>query len=352
MKVLVVGPSPDRSKGGMAAVISEIRRDEKLQREFDLDIYESYIDGGMLCRAAFSVFAFLKFYFTKRNYDVYHIHAASKGSTYRKGFYVRAAKKWGKKVILHIHGAEYLVFYKKLNAKKKKKVVDILKSADLVIALSEDWRKKFQKLFGISNCVSLPNGIDTKAFADGMCDLRVHRNEFLFLGRLGERKGAYDLVDAVQIAAKRNPHIKVFMAGDGEIEKVRNLVHEKKLEKNIDVVGWVGFQEKIELLKRSATLVLPSYHEGLPMAVLEGMASGKAVISTKAGAIPEVIEEENGILIEAGDVNALAEALIKCSADADMLNKMSGKNMEKIHTQYSMEIMHRKLISYYNLLGN
>lgn len=74
------------------------------------------------------MFSFIKFYFTKRNYDVYHIHAASYGSTFRKGWYVHAAKKWGKKVILHIHGAEYMLFYEKSN--QKDKIVSILKEAD------------------------------------------------------------------------------------------------------------------------------------------------------------------------------------------------------------------------------
>lgn len=113
VKVLVVGPSPTRSKGGMATVIEEIAKDKMLNTKFDIDIYESYVDGNKLRVLLFSMFSFIKFYFTKRNYDVYHIHAASYGSTFRKGWYVHAAKKWGKKVILHIHGAEYMLFYEK-----------------------------------------------------------------------------------------------------------------------------------------------------------------------------------------------------------------------------------------------
>ena len=58
-------------------------------------------------------------------------------------------------------------------------------------------------------------------------------------------------------------------------------------------------------------VVLPSYHEGLPMAILEGMAAGKAIISTTVGAIPEVVTGENGALVEPGDVIALAQALLQ-----------------------------------------
>lgn len=134
MKILVIGPSPVRSKGGMATVIEEIVKDKKLNEEFEIDVYESYIDGNKLKVLLFSVISFIRFYFTKRNYDIYHIHAASYGSTFRKGWYVYAAKKWGKKVILHIHGAEYMIFYDKSN--KKKKIRSILNAADRVIALS------------------------------------------------------------------------------------------------------------------------------------------------------------------------------------------------------------------------
>lgn len=112
----------------MATVIEEIVKDKKLNEEFEIDVYESYIDGNKLKVLLFSLLSFVRFYFTKRNYDVYHIHAASYGSTFRKGWYVRAAKKWGKKVILHIHGAEYMIFYDKSN--KKKKICSILNAAD------------------------------------------------------------------------------------------------------------------------------------------------------------------------------------------------------------------------------
>ena len=66
MKVLIVGPSPTRSKGGMATVIEEIEKDKMLNSQFKIDIFESYIDGNKLKVLLYSIFAFLKFYFTKK----------------------------------------------------------------------------------------------------------------------------------------------------------------------------------------------------------------------------------------------------------------------------------------------
>lgn len=346
MKVLVIGPSPTRSKGGMATVIKEIEKDKKLNGQFDIDIYESYVDGNKLKVLIFSLFSFARFYFTKRDYDIYHIHAASYGSTFRKGWYVRALKKWGKKVILHIHGAEYMIFYEK--SKKKKEIISILKAADKVIALSNEWKRRFEETFGLTNCVVLENGINTERLRPAITDNRIHPHSFLSLGRLGERKGTYDLIEAIERVKQQVPDIKCYLAGDGDIEKCKAIVVQKSLQDNIDVVGWADFDKKLELLKKSSVMVLPSYNEGLPMAILEGMASGKAVISTTVGAIPEVVKKENGILIEPGDVVALASALQKYCVDANAVESAGRANIELINKKYSMKTMHQKLAQYYS----
>ena len=83
------------------------------------------------------------------------------------------------------------------------------------------------------------------------------------------------------------------------------------------------------------------------MALLEGMAAGKAVISTSVGAVPELVSEENGFLLEPGDVRGLAEAIEKCCEDTEMLKRMSEANRKKIRDAYSIEEIHKKLEGYY-----
>lgn len=346
-KILIVGPSSTRSKGGMATVIEEIEKDKKLNEQFDIDVYESYIDGNKFVRFLYSIYAFIKFYFAKRKYDIYHVHVASRGSTFRKGYYVDAIKKWNKKVILHVHGAQYLVFFNEISEKKQKRVIEILKKADMVIALSQDWKDKFDQKFGLTNCCVLENGIDMERLSPAIQDSVIHQKSFVTLGRLGQRKGTYDLVEAVDIARKTVPDIKCYLAGDGDVEKVKELVKEKHLENNIDVVGWANFDKKLELLKSVSTVVLPSYNEGLPMSILEGMACGKAIISTTVGAIPEVISEENGILVKPGNVQALSEALIECAQKLEKIKRMSECNMDKVKKQFSVDVMHGQLSKYY-----
>ena len=273
---------------------------------------------------------------------------ASYTSTFRKGCYIRFLKRHGKKVLLHVHGGEYLKFYNGLSEKKRKKVDDIWEKSDLIIVLSEEWKERFVQLFGLKKIVVLNNGIDVETYSKGVCPVEEHRNVFLMLGRLEEEKGIYDLVEAASIAVEANPEIRLFVAGEGEKEKVQNLISERGLTEHIKLVGWLGLNQKLELMQQVSTVILPSHNEGLPMSILEGMAAGKAIISTTVGAIPEVVSEENGILFQPKDIRCLAEAMLRCSLTPSMLRDMSEKNIRKIEKQYSMKKMHEKLAEYYD----
>ena len=349
MKVLVVGPSDTGSRGGMAAVIKDIRNSKLLNEQFKIDIFPSYIDGNPIIRHAYSAAKYAKYLTVCKRYDVIHIHAASWGSTLRKGLYLRAAKRLGKRVILHIHSGNYMRHYAAASKAIQKKILEILHSADVVVALSDAWKQTFEDAFGLTNCISVENGVDTEALAPAnTADARS--SSFLCMGRLGQGKGTYDLVAAMEKAVCQVPQMKLYLAGDGEVEQVKTLVTEKNLQQNIEIVGWIGFERKLELLKQCATVVLPSYNEGLPMAILEGMACGKAIVSTPVGAIPEAVQPENGILIRPGDVDALAAALVNCAKNPQMLREMSERNSRKIKECYSMEAMHKKLAALYNSL--
>ena len=347
MKILQIGPSESRAHGGMSQVIRDIRESEVLGREFEISSFPSYIDGSLPVRLLYSICGYIRFLTCFRKYSLFHIHTAARGSTFRKNIYLRAIKRAGKKAVVHIHGAEYLVFYDGLDDRRQRIADNFFQQADLVLAMSGSWKRELESRFSMRACETLYNGIDTARYREAVSDPEAHRNSFLMLGRLGVRKGTYALILAVELAVRQNPSLSVCLAGDGEVEEVRALVAEKGLEQNISVPGWIDGGEKLRRLRDAATLVLPSYHEGLPMAILEGMAAGKAIISADVGAIPEVVGEENGILIKPGDISALADALLRCSGDGAMLRRMSEKNREKMEQSFSVRRMHERLAEFY-----
>lgn len=347
MKVLVIGPSETGSRGGMAAVIRGIRESRTLSWEFEITVFPSCIDGSLLRRLLYCAYAYLRFLACYREYDLFHIHTAEKGSVFRKNLYLRKIKRAGKKAVIHIHGAEFLDFYDSLGFWGKAIVDRFFHRADLVLALSEGWRRELEERFHTGICQVLYNGVDLAAFQAAVSDPAEHLHSFVMLGRMGARKGTYDFIEAAALAVKQAPGLTICIAGDGEVERIRGMVAEKELGSHVTVLDWVDGEKKLELLKNAAAVVLPSYHEGLPMAILEGMAAGKAVISTRVGAIPEVVTEANGILVEPGDVPALAQALLRCGSDVKKLNHMSVNNRERAEALFSVQEMHRRLAEYY-----
>ncbi len=348
MKILLIGPGPKRSRGGMATVIQSIKEDEELNQNTKIDVFESYADGNKLRVFLFSIFAFIKFFFTKRDYDLYHIHMASNGSTFRKGMYIKAVKSWKKPVILHMHGGEFMEFYR--NSKRKVDIRNIVEAADMVIALSDVWKRRFDDAFDLRRCVVMKNGVNTKRFFEAILKPDEYPNSLVMLGRMGKNKGSFDLIRAIEGVKKRIPRIHCILAGDGEVEECKNLVKERGLEQNIKVLGWVDFPKKLDILKKTSIMVLPSYHEGLPMSILECMSCGKVIISTKVGAIPEVVHTENGILIEPGDIAGLEDAIVKCCSDTAFRNEAMKKNILKIGQEYSLNKIYRDLKGYYESL--
>ena len=143
------------------------------------------------------------------------------------------------------------------------------------------------------------------------------------MGRLEKRKGVYDLISAASAIIKNFKNARFIICGDGEVERVRYMVKEKKLNDNIEIFDWVVDKERF--FSAADIYVLPSYNEGLPMSVLEAASYELPVVSTKVGGIPEIIEDEvSGFLIEPGDVFAL-QTRIELLINSKILREYMGK---------------------------
>jgi glycosyltransferase involved in cell wall biosynthesis len=123
-------------------------------------------------------------------------------------------------------------------------------------------------------------------------------------------KGAFDLVQAVAcLPEEARSRIRVVVAGNGALAELRAASSAAGID-TIEVREWLDSAERDALLKRADAFVLPSYHEGLPMALLEAMAWGLPPICTPVGSIPEVVRHRlNGLLVPPGDIAQLATAI-------------------------------------------
>ena len=118
----------------------------------------------------------------------------------------------------------------------------------------------------------------------------------------------------------------------------------------VEYHGFVSERRKLELLNEGSIYVLPTYAEGLPISLLEGMAGGNAIVSTTVGSIPEVVGPENGILVPPVDVDELCEAMESLVGDDDRRTAMARTNRATIEDEYTWDHITDQLLATYDRL--
>lgn len=342
IKVLMIGPA--RSvKGGMTTVVDNYYN-YGLDKLVDLKYIETCNDSNKISKFIKEKKGMREFKKEIDSYDIVHIHMASRRSTFRKAKYIKLTKKHNKKIILHIHGAGYKEFYNECDQKQKKYIRDILALCDKIIVLSEEWYDFFKNLVEHKKLIVVYNSIVVpKDF-----NKNINTNSILFLGRIGKRKGIYDLIEVIERIIPKYPNIKLYVGGDGEVEKLNRIISERKIKKNIEYIGWVSGEKKEQFLKNVSFFILPSYNEGMPMSVLEGMAYKNITISTNVGGIPKVIKnEENGIIIEPGDKARMEMYILRLLENEELREKLSKEARKTITENFNIEVIIKKLEEIY-----
>lgn len=319
---MMIGAGRD-VRGGVSSVVNSYY-EAGLDKLCELTYLPTMKDGNKLYKLLVAFGARLRFETLIKQADILHVHMSADNSFYRKAVFIRKAYKERKKIIIHMHGSTFDLFYKeRCNDEQKRQVREIFAMADKVIALSEDWKEFLaeyicdaEKIEVIYNAVKIPEPYG-KDYSN---------QKMLFLGILGQRKGTYDLLEVLPEIFQNYPDSHVYFGGDGEQKQAEQLCREKGITEHVTFLGWVRGAEKEKLLKECSIYVLPTYHEGMPMSILEAMAYGMAVVSTYVGGIPHIITSgENGLLCEAGDKEALQKTLIELLQDGKLRENL-GRN--------------------------
>lgn len=344
MKVLMIGAGRD-VRGGVSSVVNSYY-DAGLDKMCGLTYLPTMEDGSKLKKLFVAVRARIRFEHLIKENDILHAHMSADNSFYRKAVFIRRAYREKKKIIIHMHGSTFDLFYKeRCNEKQKQEVRDIFAMADAVIALSEDWKEFLaqhicvpDKIHVIYNAVKMPEAYE-KDYSN---------RKMLFLGILGQRKGTYDLIEVLPEIFRKYPDAHIYFGGDGEREAAERLCREKGIDGNVTFLGWVRGAEKEKYLKMCSIYVLPTYHEGMPMSILEAMSYGMAVVSTYVGGIPHLITDGgNGLLCAAGDKVKISDALKRLMKNAEIRKRFGQRALEKIRNDFDVTEIVIKLLKLY-----
>jgi glycosyltransferase involved in cell wall biosynthesis len=281
-----------------------------------------------------------------RGRPVVHVNIAGRGSTIRKLIVVPWLKLLGLPVVLHLHDYNYRAYLDGASRPLQALIGAMFRSATMVVTLGAADRAllvergcEAERVVVMHNAVPLPRLPERGARATV---------QVLFLGRLSERKGVPELIDALADPALAGLPWRAILAGDGDLPRYQAQAQHMGVAGRITFTGWLDRDSVARLLAEADLLVLPSHDEGMAMSVLEAMAHGLPVICTPVGALPELVEAEvSARVIAPGDRAALAAALAALVADPALRARFGRAARRHIERDFAIDVYTARLLSLY-----
>jgi glycosyltransferase involved in cell wall biosynthesis len=232
----------------------------------------------------------------------------------------------------------------------------VIQLSNGVIALSSEWKHVSQIVPG-SRVYLLHNAIDLSSY-QCIANERLHhpRNNgafhILYLGYIGQAKGSFDLLDTARNFLAKGIKVTFDLVGNelkpGELALLKNQIDAAHISDIIRTHPPVGGAEKLSWYRYADIFIYPSYSEGMPMAVIEAMASGLPVVASNVGGLPDLVRDGvNGILVQPGCSDELTIALDEIFRQPQLLNSMGEKSAQIAREQYDIEQHVAKLIEIY-----
>lgn len=343
LQVLMLGASLEQN-GGIATVEKLIINYSSSQ--IKIQHINTHDEGSIAHRVIIFVKALATFLWklSSQKIDIVHIQISDGGSIIRKAICCVIAFIFNKPVLMHTHGAEFPLTYAKFPQGVQQVLSKLFQRCQGFIVLSESWQDYYVLNLGLNpkQVIILPNPCELPK------NVPERKNQtqisLVFCGRVGQRKGTFDLIEAF---ANLPDHQKkctwLIIAGDGEIEKAQQLAANLNLSDQVTFLGWINSEKRDEILTQANVFILPSYNEGLPVAILEAMGWGLPIITTPVGGIPElVISNQNGLLVPPGNIQQLTSAMELLIGNEDLrlsLGCTARKNVEPLDIRnYSIRL--------------
>ncbi|MCF8780051.1 glycosyltransferase family 4 protein [Vibrio sp. IRLE0018] len=337
-------------KGGVATVVQGYR-DCGFFATNNVALISSHRDGKKFSKIYamlyfFSALAKVFYFHVFYKVGFVHIHMSSRGSYFRKSMIIRIVKMMRGKVILHLHGGEFHIFYNsECSHRKKEHIRKTFALCDEIIVLSSQWVDWFQKTFSRYNNIEVIYNVVSDV---NLKSEKKAIGNILFLGRMCNAKGVMDLIQSFSKVVETFPNARLKLGGDGDVSEYQAEAERLGILNSVQFLGWVAGARKAQLMAEADIYCLPSYNEGFPMGVLEAMANSVAVVSTRVGGIPDAITSGiDGTLIDAGDVNALANALIELITNRELNDAYVTAAKNKFEQRFSVDAVMPQLNELY-----
>lgn len=346
-ELLVVGPAGYRTDGtgGIGRYIAEQER--YLADRLSLDIVDTAIRTPErpveYLRALLTILTGWIRFLGHRRPDIVHVHTSHAFSFFISAPYVFVASVlWGCPVILHVHGSSFDTFIEEASTPVAALQQAVFDASTAVVALSDHWRDVLSGRAPADQIVVVPNAVDPEEYEPQSGAEPPH---LVFVSNHIERKGIVEVTESIDRLQTEGLQFRATIAGSGPLSH-----HAAELadsHESVEYAGYVSEERKRELLCEGSVYVLPTQAEGLPIAILEAMAGGNAIVSTAVGAIPSIVDDANGALVPPGDVDELTAALGRLLSDPSTTERMGCVSRQRIEESYAWPDVVEELLSVY-----
>lgn len=329
--VAILGPELNTPSGVSTHVRHLVR--SRLAEQFRLEHFQVGSQGrsekkiARMMRYLFAP-AHLATFLVTRRIHVVHINASmDTKSVLRDIPLIVVCRILGRRVVLQIHGGDRPQEFSRNSLWRRFLLTIGLRLSHAVVVLGEEIKKDYQEFVSGIAPIVIRNGIPLKAGQDVRHTPVRNCVTLFYIGRVAENKGVQDAVEALAILRQDPdlPRLRLVIAGDGPaMAMCEKRASDLELEDSVEFVGPVFGQEKERLWSEADILVFPTFHkEALPYTIIEALAAGVPVISTRAGAIPEMIREpDEAIFVRPNSPSDIAKAIRSLLGDARRLNEM------------------------------
>lgn len=281
----------------------------------------------------------------EHHYDVVHIHTSREFLFLKDVLLAKLInKRFHIPVVMTIHVGAMETVFNRIGWFKQKSISIMNKYIRKSIFLSKTIQDEFIASGLSSNRGTVLYNFHNLAPAECLPKSDSTPLQLLFVGRIERDKGIVELLNALSELSELDFHLNICgKLADKSIEDEVNKL-KAKLGDKVSFLGYVVGEDKTKLFHNSDMLILPSYHEGLPIVIMEALAAGCAIMSTKVGAIPEVLSDDNCYWIDIASVESIKEIL--SSIQQDQLENQQKANSE-LGVEYSFSGHVKKLSGIY-----
>ena len=251
--------------------------------------------------------------------------------------FVLVSKLLGKEIIVHIHGSYIRKQHDQLSGLTKKVFGKVLSYSNKGVVLSKTLQDNLSPFIAKENIYVLPNFYNNQ-LTEQIVEKSFSSLKICYLSNLMNEKGIFFLLEALEELNAKGVPFKATIAGHIDQSQEKKLLNKMAQIEGLSYKGLVRGEKKRQMLQEANVFVLPTFYkmEGLPISIIEAMATGNVIISTDHGAISDLVTEgDNGFLIKKKSVDAILEKLLLLAKEPKVAKKISANNIAKAKKNFS-----------------